>query len=101
MSYSHCISPILSDFVCLFCRSFSFLRKFVFFLSLSSLFCQSFFLFITSLLYISLSKSYSHCTSSILSDFVCLLCCSFSILRQFVLYFLSPSLCFVKRFFSS
>src|SRR6218665_2906737 len=28
MSYSHCISSILSDFVCVFCRSLSFLRQF-------------------------------------------------------------------------
>src|SRR6218665_2717925 len=106
MSYSHCISSILTDFVCYFCRSFSFLRHYCIFvfrccfptvfrqfspfllafsviLSFSyisifdSFFCLSFLLFPTSLLCICLSMSYSHCISSILSDFVCLFCRSF------------------------
>src|SRR6218665_1726623 len=72
VSYSHCISSILSDSVCLFCRSFFYVRSFL------SLLSQSFFLLLTSLLYICLSLSYSHCISSILSDSVCLFYRSFS-----------------------
>src|SRR6218665_3524505 len=164
MSYSHCISSILTDFVCYFCRSlsfllqffpnfvflcrsFSFLRHYCIFvfrccfptifrqfspfllafsviLSLSyisifdSLFCLSFLLFPTSLLCICLSMSYSHCLSSILSDFVCLfcesfpffviLCRSFSLLHRCLLLslshyissILSDSVCFFCRSFS-
>src|SRR6218665_550474 len=47
-----------------------------------SLFCLSFLLSPTSLLCICLSMSYSHCISSILSDFVCLFCRALSFLRQ-------------------
>src|SRR6218665_1916113 len=123
MSCSHCISSLLTDFVCYFCRSLSFLLQFfpsvvflcrsfpflrhccifvfrcsfptvfrqfsaflfafsvILFLSYisicDSLFCLSFLLFPTSLLCICLSMSYSHCISSILSDFLCLFCRSF------------------------
>src|SRR6218665_2741163 len=77
VSYSHCISSILSDSVCLFCRSFVFYVS-----SFLSLFCQLLFLLLTSLLYICLSTSYFHCISSILSDSVCLFCRSFPFLRH-------------------
>src|SRR6218665_829711 len=82
VSYSHCISSILSDSVCLFCRSFFFYVS-----SFLSLFCQLLFLLLTSFLYICLSTSYFHCISSILSDSVCLFCRSFSFLRQFFPFF--------------
>src|SRR6218665_4213737 len=55
--------------------------------SVLSLLSQSFFLLLTSLLYICLSKSYSHCISSTLTDFVCYFCRSLSLLHQFFSYF--------------
>src|SRR6218665_1259617 len=45
--------------------------------SFLSLLSQSFFFLLTSLLYICLSMSYSHCISSILTDFVCYFCLSY------------------------
>src|SRR6218665_1192584 len=80
LSCSHCISSILSDFVCFLCRSLSFLPQiFNFFVFVSRSFSYlrhcyiclslSFFLFLMSLL--SYCFSFVHCISSILSDFVC------------------------------
>src|SRR6218665_2995403 len=65
MSYSHCILSILSDFVCFFCNSISFLRQyFPFFvlsvvpslstvISLHSSFRSLFFSFVLSLSYVT------------------------------------------------
>src|SRR6218665_270704 len=119
------VFPQFFPYFVFFCRSFSFLRNYCIFvfrccfptvfrqfspfllafsviLSFSyisifdSLFRLSFLLFPTSLLCICLSMSYSHSISLILSDFVCLLCRSFTFLRQSFPYFvfsvvLSPS----------
>src|SRR6218665_1968737 len=91
LSFVHCISSILSDFVAL-----SVVPCLSYLSSLISLLCQSFFLLLTSLLYICLSLlfflsptlllscylSFVNCISSILSDFVSFLCRSLSFLPQ-------------------
>src|SRR6218665_3975203 len=83
MSCSHCNSSILTDFVCLFCRSF------VLPTPVLSLLCLSLSLFplLRSLLCICLSLKFPHCISSILSVLACFLY-SISFLHQYFRFFL-------------
>src|SRR6218665_3933576 len=78
-----------------FLLAFSVIVSFSYINIFDSLFCLSFLLFPTSLLCICLSMSYSHCISSILSDF-CLSFLSFflSFLRQFFPHFVFLCRCF-------
>src|SRR6218665_41309 len=55
MSYSHCISSILSDSVCVFCRSISFVRQFCTFFAFSVVLSLAYVTF----LYLSLDVVFS------------------------------------------
>src|SRR6218665_1501587 len=105
MSYSHCISSILSDSVCFFCGSFSFLRQFFPFFAFSVVL----FLAYVTCLYLSLDVVFS--LHFVNSHRLCLLFLSFFVFPTSVLSLLCLSLsfflllvfsilCFVCRSFS-
>src|SRR6218665_2431264 len=88
MSYSHCISSILSDSVCFFCRSISFVRQFCTFFAFSVVLSLA---YVTSL-YLSLDVVLS--LHFVNSHRLCLLFLSFFVFPTSVLSLLCLSLSF-------